>query len=121
MHRQIDGIVMGSPLAHIFVGYYDSKLFQITSKPEMYCCYMDNTFEVFSNEDECDLFLHSLNFTLLFALHFEKESNLALLFLDVLVEKFPSKFITSIFRKPTFTCQYLRWNSFRPESGLKSK
>ena len=119
MHRQIDGVAMGSPLgpalANIFVGYYESKLFQTTSKPEMYYRYMDDTFVVFSNEDECDLFLDSLN-----SLHpslrftFEKESNLALPFLDVLVEKSPSKFITSIYRKPTFTGQYLRWNSFSP-------
>ena len=53
-------------------------------------------------------FHSSLGFT------FEKESNLALPFLDVLVEKSPSKFITSIYRKPTFTGQYLRWNSFSP-------
>ena len=58
-------------------------------------------------------FLNSLN-----SLHpslrftFVKESNLALPFLDVLVEISPSKFITSIYRKPTFTSQYLRWNSF---------
>ena len=45
---------------------------------------------------------------------FEKESNLPLPFLDVLVEKSPSKFITSIYWKPTFTGQYLRWNSFSP-------
>ena len=65
MHRQIDGIALGSPLgpalANIFVGYYESKLFQTTSKPEMYYRYMDDTFVVFSNEDECDLFLDSLN------------------------------------------------------------
>ena len=40
MHRQIDGVAMGSllgpALANIFVGYYESKLFQTTSKPEMY-------------------------------------------------------------------------------------
>ena len=30
----------------------------------------------------------------------------------MLLEKSPSKFITSIYRKPTFTGQYLRWNSF---------
>ena len=107
---------MGSPLANIFVGYYESKLFQTTSKPEMYYRYMDDTFVVFSNEDECNLFLDSLN-----SLHpslgftFEKESNLALPFLDVLVEKFPSKFFTSIDRKPTLTGQYLRWNSFSPQ------
>ena len=110
---------MGSPLgpvlANIFVGYYESKLFQTTSKPEMYYRSMDDTFVVFSNEDECDLFLNILN-----SLHpslrftFEKASNLALPFLDVLVEKSPSKFITFIYRKPTFTGQYLRWNSFSP-------
>ena len=119
MHRQINGVAMGSPLgpvlANIFVGYYKSKLFQTTSKPEMYYRYMGDTFAVFSNEDECDLFVDSLN-----SLHpslcftFEKESNLALPFLDVLVEKPPSKFITFIYWKPTFTSQYLRWNSFSP-------
>ena len=119
MHRQIDGVAMGSPpgraLANIFVGYYESKLFQITSNSEMYYRCMDDTFVVFRNEDECDLFLNSLN-----SLHpslrftFEKESNLALPFLDVLVEKSLSKFITSIYRKLTFTGQYLHWNSFSP-------
>ena len=60
MHHQIDGVVMGSPLgsplASIFVGYYDSKLFPTTSKPEMYHAYMDESFVVFYNKDECDLF-----------------------------------------------------------------
>ena len=59
MHRQIDGVAMRSPLgpalANIFVGYYESKLFQTTSKPEMYYRYMNDTFVVFSNEEECDL------------------------------------------------------------------
>ena len=40
IHRQIDGVAMGSPLADIFVGYYESKLFQTPSKPEMYYRYM---------------------------------------------------------------------------------
>ena len=76
---------------------------------------MDDTFVVFSNEGECDLFLVRLNSLHPF-LHFtfEKESNLALPFLDVLVEKSPFKFTTSIYRKPTFTGQYLRGNSFSP-------
>ena len=109
------GSPRGPALANIFVGYYESKLFQTTSKPEMYYRYMDDTFVVVSNEDVCDLFLDSLN-----SLHpslgftFEKESNLALPFLDVLVKKSLSKFITSIYRKPIFTDQYLRWNSFSP-------
>ena len=119
MHRQIDEVAMESPLgpalANIFVCNDESKLFQTTSKPEMYYRYMDDTFVVFSNEDECDQLLHSLN-SLYPSLRFtfEKKSNLALLFLDVLVEK-SFKFITSIYRKPTFTSQYLRWNSGSPQ------
>ena len=92
MHRQIDGVAMRSPLgpalANIFVGNYEPKLFQTTSKPEMYYSYMDDTFVVFSNEDECDLFLDCLNLlhpSLRFT--FKKESNLAIPFLDVLVKK----------------------------------
>ena len=82
---------------------------------------MDDTFVVFSNEDESDLFLDSLN-----SLHpflrftFEKDFNLALPFLDVLVEKSPSKFITSINRKLTFTGQYLRWNSLQSSETQNS-
>ena len=120
MHCQIDRFTMGSPLGtaltNIFVGYYESKLFQTTSKPEMYYCYMDDTFAVFSNEDESNLFLDSLNSlhpSLCFTV--EKESNLVLPFPDVLVEK-SSKFISSIYMKPTFTSQYLCWNSFSPKN-----
>ena len=35
-------------------------------------------------------------------------------FLDVLVEKNDHKFVTSIYRKPTFTGQYICWKSFCP-------
>ena len=89
------------------LGYYKSY-FQTT--------YMDDSFVVFGKRNECDLFLHSLN-SLHHSLCFtsEKESNLALSFLDVLVEKSPSKFHCSIYRKPTLTSQYLCWNSFSPQ------
>ena len=53
--------------------------------------------------------LHSaLKFT------FEKEENDELPFLDVLVEKSHEGFLTSVFRKPTFTRQYFRGDSFGP-------
>ena len=38
--------------------------------------------------------------------------NKSLSFHDVLVEKSNKKFITSVYKKPTFTGQYTRWDSF---------
>ena len=104
MHRQVDGVTVGSPFNHplpIFVGYYESELFQSTSKPKMYYRYMDDTFVVFSYEDECNL--SSDSSTRFSSFYFWKESTMALRFLDVLVEKSLFKFITFIYRKPTFT------------------
>ena len=77
---------------------------------------MDDTFVVFSYESQCNVFLDKLN-SLHPSLHFtfEKKSNCSLPFLDVLVEKLSSRFITSIYCKPTFTGQCIRWNSFSPQ------
>ena len=66
-------------------------------------------------QDECNEFfshLNSLHPSLRFT--FEKECNRTLPFLDVLVEKNDHEFVTSIYRKPTFTGQYIHWNSFCP-------
>ena len=53
--------------------------------------------------------LHSsLQFT------FEKEKNNFLPFLDVHVEHTKGSSESKVYRKPTFTSQYLRWESFTP-------
>ena len=46
----------------------------------------------------------------------EEENNGQLPFLDVLVERRDSSFLTSVYRKPTFTGLYLNWHSFVPKS-----
>ena len=51
----------------------------------------------------------SLRYTL------EKESNFTLPFLDVLVYKEDSCFLTNVYHKPTFTGLYIRWDSFCPK------
>ena len=56
--------------------------------------------------------LNSMHSALKFT--FEKEEIDQLPFLDVLVEKSNEGFLTSVFRKPTFTGQYFRWDSFGP-------
>ena len=45
----------------------------------------------------------------------EKESNSTLPFLDVLVYKDDSCFLTGVYRKPTFTGLYICWDSFCPK------
>ena len=120
MHRQIDGVTMASPLgpalANIFVGYQEAKLFNIAKRPLVYFRHVDDNFAVFNNEENCNTFLTHLN-----SLHpslritYKKESNHSLPFLDVLVERHDSEFLTSVYRKPTFTGQYLRWSSFSPQ------
>ena len=72
--RQTDGVALGSPLgptlANIFVGYQEIKLFFNVKKPLIYCRYVDDTFVVFENEDDCEKFLHST----LFILHYISRS-----------------------------------------------
>ena len=90
MYRQVDGISMGSALgptmAGIFVGFYEVDLFSKYKAPEVYFRYIDNTF--------CEFFSHlnsmipALRFTL------EKENYSTLPFLDVLVCKETSAFLT---------------------------
>ena len=110
MYKQIDGLAMDSPLSvalgNIFVGYRESKLFESTTKPFLHHRYVDDTFAIFGLEDEGTSFvdvLNSMHSTLKFT--FEKEQNDQLPFLDVLVEKSNEEFLTSVFRKPTFTGQ----------------
>ena len=45
-------------------------------------------------------------------IYFEKESNRSLPFVDVGMKKSNSQFITSVFRKPIFTDERVRWNCY---------
>ena len=126
MYRQNDGIAIVSPLgpvvlANIFVGYNENKLFDFSVKPQFYKRYVDDTFAIFENEAECDEFFNILN-SLNPALKFtsEKEESESLAFLDVKIQKSDSIFITSVYRKPTFIGQYIRWDSFGPYKRKKN-
>ena len=109
------GSSLGPSLANIFVGYYEALLYKRVNKPLMYYRYVDDTFAFFNDKDECKEFfshLNSLHPSLCFS--FEKECKRTLPFFDVLLEKNDHEFATSIYRKPTFTGPYIRWNSFCP-------
>ena len=110
---------MGSPLgpavANIFVDFLESK-FDNTVKPGVYFRYVDDTFVIFGSELDCDRFHEKLNLLHpAFKFTIEKEQNNCLNFLDVLVEKEGTGFLTSVHRKPTFTGKYILWTSFSPK------
>ena len=109
------GTSLGPALANIFVGYYEEKLFSEISKPAVYFRYVDHTFVIFQNEKDSEEFLirlKGLHFSLQFT--FEKEENNSLPFLDVHVEHTKGSYEPKVYRKPTFTGQYLHWESFTP-------
>ena len=78
---------------------------------------MDDTFVSFKSRRDTLKFFDTLNWlhsSLSFTM--EEESNGQLPFLDVLVERGDSSFLTSVYRKPIFTGLYLNWHSFAPKS-----
>ena len=105
MYKQVDGVEMGSPfgpaLTNILFGFHESRLFNNTAKSGVYFRFVDDTFAIFGSELGCDHFQEKLNL-LHPALKFtvEKEQNNSFNFLDVLVEKEGTGFLTSIYRKP---------------------
>lgn len=111
LYQQTDGLAMGSPLAptlaNLFLCYFE-KLWlaecPVEIKPKLYQRYVDDTFLLFDNEDQSKQFLTYLNskhrnikFTA------EGEENNRLAFLDVLITKENANFLTSVYRKKTFT------------------
>ena len=126
LYRQIDGVAMGSPLgpvlANIFVGYCETRI-PAELLPFFYRRYVDDTFSIFANEMSARDYFHLLN-ELHPSLRFtmESETNGRLPYLDVAVHRRDDgTFERSIYRKPTFTGLYTRWDSFcdtRQKIGL---
>jgi hypothetical protein len=118
MFRQTDGVAMGSPLgptlANIIMGYLEENYFRSNQKPLVYCYrYVDDCFILFNNKEECDRMFTSFN-SLHPSIKFtqETEVNNSLPFLDVLVERRDCEFVTSVYRKNTFTGQYVNFQSY---------
>ena len=79
----------------------------------MYRRFVDDTFSVVDSRERALQFLDCLNGlhkALKFTMDSEEEGQLP--FLEVLVMKEAGKFATTIYRKPTFTGLYTRWDSY---------
>ena len=120
LYKQIDGVAMGSPLgpalANIFLGFHESRLFTKMKHPLYYKRYVDDTFVVLEHQDNAEelfIALNSLHPSLKFTK--EEESDKKLPFLDVLVSREYTEMVTTVYRKSTFTGEYMKWNSFAPK------
>ena len=127
-YRQLDGVAMGSPLgptlANIFLCFHERHWLSqcpASFKPLYFKRYVDDIFCLFRDRSHVQDFLAylnarhpNMNFT------HEDESNSSLPFLDVNVIRSNGNFVTSIYRKPTFSGVYTNFNSFLPDLYKKS-
>ena len=119
---QVDGVAMGSPLglilANIFLSHHEENWLNkcpIEFKPSFYRRYVDNIFVLFESSESAGSFREymcskhqNMNFTV------EPENVGSLSFLDVKICRKNCKFVTSAYRKPTFSGVYTNYESFIP-------
>lgn len=111
LYQQRDGLGMGLPLgptfANIFMCYNEQQWLNDCPqhfKPFLYKRYVDDTFLLFHDRSHVNLFLDYMNskhpnikFT------YETEQKNKLNFLDIAIERQQTKFVTSVYRKPSFS------------------
>ena len=122
LHKQKDGVAMGSPLgptmANIFLSFYEMKWLEQCPnefKPVFYRRYVDDIFILFESAENLSKFQTYLNTchpNMSFS--FEEETNGKLAFLDVEVSQQQGQFVTTVYRKPTFSGVYTHFDSFLP-------
>ena len=119
-YKQIDGIAMGSPLgptpAKAILCHYERKwLNECPSqfKPVVYKRYVDDVFVLFKSKEHLKLFVNYMNSkhrNIKFTFETEDSNNFS--FLDVKITRQNKRFVTSIFRKATFSGVFTNYDSF---------
>ena len=122
LYLQHEGVGMGLPLgptlANAFMSHFETIWLNncpLSFKPKLYQRYVDDCFAVFDNRNQAESFLKYLNSqhpNIKFTIEHEKDNKLS--FLDILIEKSNCKFMTSVYRKPTFTGLGISFFSFIP-------
>ena len=108
---------LGPVLVTIFMCHFEKKwVFYASVRPSFWYRHVDDTFTMFDSKDTANEFLRYLNSrhnSIKFTIEFEQENEIP--FLDILVKRCPdNSFMTSVYRKKTFTGLYTKWDSFTP-------
>ena len=124
LYKQKDGVAMGSPLgptlANAFLCFYERKWLEkcpLEFKPVFYRRYVDDIFVLFKSPDHIEKFRNYFNSchpNMSFS--FEKEKNGKMPFLDVEISRENCNFVTTVYRKPTFSGVYTHFESFLPST-----
>ena len=120
---QTDGVAMGSPLAPTFANFF-MDWFERTYMPEFeklglvsWWRYVDDTFVLIKDLKVVDELLKLMNTkhkNIKFTIELERKKKIP--FLDVLISRKSMGYMTTIYRKPTFTGVYLNWMSLTAKS-----
>ena len=113
------GSPLGPTLANVFMCHFENISLEncpIHFKPIVYRQFADDTFLLFRSKDYVEKFRNYLNkqhknikFTS------EIEENGSLSFLDIKISHENNKFVTSVYRKPTFSGVFTNFESFIPD------
>ena len=122
LYKQKYGLAMGSPLgptmASVFLSFYEFKWLEQCPKEfkqVYYKRYVDDIFVLFESAEHLSKFRDYFNTRHLnMSFSFEQEKNGKLSFLDVEVSREKGKFVTTVYRKPTFSGVYTHFETFLP-------
>ena len=113
------GSPLGSTLANVFMCHFEKIWLENCPthfKPIVYRRFVDDTFLLFQTKDHVEKFKNYLNkqhknikFTS------EIEENGSLSFLDITITRENNKFVTSVYRKPTFSGVFTNFEKFIQE------
>ena len=125
LHKQIDGVAMGSPqsdtLANAFLVCHEKNWLEncpVEYRPLYYRRYVDDIFVLFNSAEHLTLFYSYLNSRHLnISLTIENKKGKRMSFLDVTIIREKDKFTTSVYCKPTFSGVYNHFDSFLPSKS----
>ena len=116
-YNQMDGVVMGSPLAlvltNIFMGFHESKWLNEynLNTPKFYLRYVEDILAAFDNKQDSLNFLNKRHPNIRFAM--EKQNNDSIAFLDVFISHINNQNLTlQTYHKSTYTGLLLNFKSF---------
>ena len=130
-YKQIDRAAMGSPLgptsANIFLCFHEKIWLdkcRVEFKPVIYTRFVDDTFLLYRSKEHIGkfgLYLNCQHPNIKFTSEIEENNSIS--FLDIKINRDNNRFLTSVYRKPTFSGVFTNFDSFIPlsyKSGLIS-